>query len=216
MNSIRSKIEAFLKNRRNLRRMGMTAFGVLLSALSVGLFNNSMFGADPFQCFVNGLDRVVPMSFGTLYIVISVVMLAAVFFMDRHFIGLGTFINLFLTGYVAQFSTWVMGRLWPAPPLGVRVAYLGIAVVAMCFASAFYFTANMGVSVYDAIALHLKNRLPIPFKVIRIATDLICVGVGFALGAVVGAGTLITALFMGPLIDYFNRRVAQPFLDREK
>lgn len=106
MNSIRSKIEAFLKNRRNLRRMGMTAFGVLLSALSVGLFNNSMFGADPFQCFVNGLDRVVPMSFGTLYIVISVVMLR------RYFSWIGT---LSVWARLSTFSSLVM---WPSFPPG--------------------------------------------------------------------------------------------------
>ena len=29
---------------------------------------------------------------------------------------------------------------------------------------------------------------------------------------VVGIGTVVTAFFMGPLIDLFNRKVARPFL----
>jgi uncharacterized membrane protein YczE len=32
----------------------------------------------------------------------------------------------------------------------------------------------------------------------------------------VGLGTLITAFFMGPLIEFFNIHIAQPFLQRGK
>jgi uncharacterized membrane protein YczE len=32
--------------------------------------------------------------------------------------------------------------------------------------------------------------------------------------AIVGIGTIITAFFMGPLIDFFNRKVAQVILNR--
>lgn len=214
MDTVRKKVAAFLADKKNVRRIGMTVFGVFVCAVSVGFFNNSLFGADPFQCFANGLDKVIPLDFGTLYTLVSIIMLVIVFFLDRHFINLGTFINLFLTGYVAQFSTWAIGEIVPDPSMIVRIVFLIIAVVVMCFASAFYFTADLGVSVYDAIALHLDNKLPIPFRVIRICTDLICVGIGFALGAIVGVGTVITALFMGPLIDYFNRKVARPYLNR--
>ena len=99
-----------------------------------------------------------------------------------------------------------------------------IAVILMCFASAFYFTADLGVSVYDAVALILSENWKVgPFKYIRIVTDLICVAGGvvlYLLGghkvteilAVAGPGTIITAFFMGPLIDYFNRTAARPFL----
>ena len=216
MDHIIDRTKAFFHEKRNVRRVGMTLFGVFVCAVSVGFFNNSLFGADPFQCFANGLDRVIPLDFGTLYTLISLIMLVIVFFLDKHFINLGTFINLFLTGYAAQFSTWAIGQLAPDPSLALRIIFLIVGVVVMCFASAFYFTADLGVSVYDAIALHLDNKLPIPFRIIRICTDLVCVGVGFALGAVVGVGTLITALFMGPLIDWFNRKAAIPFLNRQR
>lgn len=209
---IQKTAREFFKKPESRKRVGMTTFGVLVCALSVGFFNCSVFGADPFQCLCNGLDRIIPIGFGTLYLLISLVFLVVVLLLDRHYINLGTFINLFLTGYVVQFSTWALGTLFPAPSLALRIAFLIFGIVVMCFASAIYFTADLGVSVYDAIALYLSKRLPIPFRYVRIGTDLICVGIGFALGAVVGIGTLVTALFMGPLIDFFNRTVARPFL----
>ena len=61
------------------------------------------------------------------------------------------------------------------------------------------------------------------FKYVRIITDVICVILGVILyflsgasvsgiGAVIGAGTVITAFFMGPLLDFFARKLARPFL----
>ena len=47
----------------------------------------------------------------------------------------------------------------------------------------------------------------IPFKVVRIISDLICVLIGFILGIIPGIGTLITALFMGPLITFFRKTI---------
>ena len=53
-----------------------------------------------------------------------------------------------------------------------------------------------------------------PFRLVRIGTDLVCVILGTLMGARPGVGTIVTALCMGPLIDFFNRKVARPFLER--
>jgi uncharacterized membrane protein YczE len=41
--------------------------------------------------------------------------------------------------------------------------------------------------------------------------DLICTIIGFLLGATVGIGTVVTAFFMGPVIELFNRKISIPF-----
>ena len=46
---LKTAVLAFFGDRMNLKRAGMTVFGVFVCALSVGFFNCSMFGADPFQ-----------------------------------------------------------------------------------------------------------------------------------------------------------------------
>ncbi|MCD8084958.1 MAG: hypothetical protein LUF28_01265 [Clostridiales bacterium] len=50
------------------------------------------------------LSHVIPIPFGILYTCINLVLLAGMFVVDRHYIGLGTLINLFLIGYVAQYT----------------------------------------------------------------------------------------------------------------
>ena len=103
-----------------------------------------------------------------------------------------------------------------APSMLIRIILLIAGVVILCFASSLYFTANLGVSTYDAVSLIMTDKKLGKFKYLRIATDLFCVIVGFFLGGVVGVGTIITAFFMGPLIDFFNKKVSEPFLHKTK
>lgn len=199
------------------KRILMTVLGVLTAGFSVGIFNFSMFGMDPFQVFAHGIWEYVNMGFGTFYAIVNLIMLVAIFFLDKTKIGLGTLINIFLLGYVVQFSSWLFTTLIPDPSLIIRIAALIIAIIIISFGSALYFTGDLGVSTYDAIALLMAEKKIAKFKYCRIATDLVCVIIGYLLGAVVGIGTLITALFMGPIISFFNRTVAQPFrYGREK
>ena len=43
---------------------------------------------------------------------------------------------------------------------------------------------------------------------------LLCAAGNVKVAGVVGIGTIVTAFFMGPLIEFFNRKVAIPFLNR--
>lgn len=202
------------------RRVAMAAVGMALAGVAVGLFKRAMFGVDPYQAFVNGLANVIPIRFGTLYMLVNAIQLVVVFFLDKHYIGISTLINLFLLGYVAEFTELGLARWLGEPTLAGQIAFLIVGIVLSCFAAALYYTADLGVSTYDAIPLHISDRKPrvmgrvLPFRAIRILSDLVCTGVGAALGAPVGLGTVITALFMGPLIAFFRRTVSDPLLEK--
>lgn len=206
------------------KRIIMSVFGVVICGLSVGMFKHAAFGVDPFQALMSGLDAVIPIRFGTLYVIVNLLLLVFSLIMDRHKIGLATFINLFLLGYVVEFSQAQCMKLFPTPGIGTRVILFLAGLVILSLASALYFTANLGVSTYDAVALvWSEHQKRIPFQFCRIITDSVCVILGVALCLLsgmraaqifgsVGIGTVITAFFMGPLITFFNRTVAQPLL----
>ena len=206
------------------KRIGMSIFGVLACGLSVGLLRHAALGVDPFQSLVSGLGAVLPIHFGTLYVMVNCLLLLFSLVFDRRKIGLGTLINLFLLGYAVEFSENVVKHLLPSPTLAVRLLMFLIGIVAICFSSAFYFTADLGVSTYDAVSLIWSERQKrIPFSLCRVISDLVCVLLGLGLcllagysatqiGGILGVGTIITAFFMGPLIGVFKRRCAEPFL----
>ena len=211
-----------------LKRILMTVLGVCFGAVSVGFFKLAAFGVDPFQVTMSGIDKVFTLDFGTLYVIVNACLLVFSLIFDRHYIGLGTVINLFLTGYIADFSLDTLGKIFPEAGIAIRIACFVFGFVALCFASSVYMTADMGVSTYDAVALIITNKWHLgKFKYIRIATDLVCVALGVALlllggenwGGIIanaGIGTILTAFFMGPLIDFFNRKVSIPFLNKGK
>ena len=201
-----------MKKQNNLpKRIIMSIVGVLLCAISVGFFKFAALGVDPFQSLMAGLDALIPIRFGTLYIIVNAVLLVFALIFDRHYIGIATFINLFLLGYIAEYSLKLLVFLMPSPHIAIRIASL-----INCIAASLYITADLGVSTYDAVALIIVNTWKKgKFRYVRIITDIVCILIGIAtflisggkiiqVPTIVGIGTIITAFFMGPLIEFFN------------
>ncbi len=193
-----------------VRRIIMTVCGVLIAGFSVGMFNFSAFGMDPFQVLAHGIWAHIPIGYGTFYSILNLLMLVVVFIVDKRKIGLGTVINIFLLGYVVQFSSWLFDTNLPNPAIWLKILFLVIGIIIMCFGSSLYFTGDLGVSTYDAVALILSEKKVARFQYCRIGSDFICTIIGYFLGATVGIGTVVTAFFMGPIIAFFNRRVSIP------
>ena len=218
-----------MKEKENLqKRIRMSVIGVVVCGVSVGFFKRAAFGVDPYQSLMSGLDALLPIGYGTLYVIATLALLFFALFADRHYIGLATIINLLFLGYIAQFVHELLLRVFPDLSAAGRFVLLLIGIVTMCLASAFYFTADLGVSTYDAVSLIIANTWhKIEFRWCRIISDLVCVLLGSALyllagnplktlPEVVGIGTIITAFFMGPLIEFFNVHIARPFLYGKK
>ncbi len=200
-------------------RVWMSCTGVLIGGVSVGMCRTAALGVDPFQSFMSGLAAVVPIGFGTLYLIANAVLLIFSLVFDRHKIGLATLINLTLLGYAAEYSEKLFTYLFPSLSFVPAFLLFAAAIVFMCFGSALYFNADLGVSTYDAVSLVVSERqTKVPFRICRIISDVVCVLVGAGLclasgmalsdlASVVGIGTVVTAFFMGPLISFFSRRL---------
>ena len=208
------------------KRIIMSLVGVIITAISIGAFKYAAFGVDPFQSFMSGIDTLIPIDFGTLYVVVNAILLLFALVFDRHYIGIATFLNLFLLGYVVEFSQNMMFLLFPTPKIGIRILAFSCGFIALCFGSSLYMTADMGVSTYDAIALVCSEKWKLgKFRLVRISSDFLCIAIGIGLyllgggsadsiSTFVNIGTILTAFCMGPLIDYFNRKVSAPLLHK--
>ena len=220
------KMLEYIKVQRKL--IFLSLFGVLISGVCVGFMKIAAFGVDPFQVLVSGLDYAIPIDFGTLYVLINAVMLLFSLIADRHNIGIATFINLFLLGYVVDFTKAGLEDVFPAPGMVIRIGFMVLGIVVLCIGSALYMTADLGVSTYDAVAIVMSKKWKWgQFRYVRICTDLACVLLGGLMiylasgsagevAASVGVGTIVTAFFMGPLIEFFNEKIARPMLGETK
>lgn len=204
----------------NIRRILMSAAGVMITAISVGAFKFASFGVDPYQSFMCGVDACFPIDFGTLYVIVNALLLIFSLIFNRHYIGIATFINLFFLGYVVSFSQSMLVMLLPSASIAVRAASFLLGFLFLFFGSSLYMTADLGVSTYDAVALILSEKFRVGrFQYVRIATDTVCIALGIVLflmsggtfpdvTSFVGIGTILTAFCMGPLIHFFHEKIA--------
>ena len=214
-----------MKHTQMPKRIMMSTIGVIVCGAGVGLFKYASFGVDPFQSSMGGLSAAIPISFGLLYILVNILLLSFSMVFDRSKIGIATFINLFLLGYVVDYSHKILLHFFPAPGMMSRVLVLILGLGVLAVSCSLYFAADLGVSTYDAIGLVASQKWPrISFKYFRIATDLICVAIGVGLfllsgnplseiGMVAGVGTIITAFCLGPMIEFCNVHISQPILN---
>lgn len=198
------------------RRLMMALLGVMVCAFGVGLCRMANFGVDPFQTLCSGLYNVIPLPEGLTYIGINAALLLVVLALNRHYIGLGTLMNLFFFGYVVDFSQQGLTALFGMPGLVGRVAYLVLGILVICISCALYITADLGVSTYDAISLHMADKKLGPYRLLRIGTDVVCVVAGWLMGAPVGITTIITACLLGPAIAFFREHWFEPLLAEKR
>ena len=200
-------------NSQKWKRVAMSFFGVIVTGFCIGAFQKANLGADPFTCFVTGIGNIFHSTYSTFYLIVTGGLLVGVFFLEKHYIGIATLINLFLTGAAADLMRGLLDRLFPQPGMAVRVGIMLVGILGTCFSASIYFTADLGVSAYDAVSLIAANKYKLmAFRLCRIATDLVCVLTGLIFHVTIGVGTIITALFMGPVIQWFNTHVSEPFL----
>ena len=216
-------IKAILNSKNMMKRIVLCVIGVIVCGIAVGFFKFSAFGVDPFTSAMCGLDVTLPIEYGMLYIIANAVLLLFSLIFDRRMIGLGTIVNLFLVGYLAQYTELFLRSILSPESLVARIICLIIGILALSFSAGLYVPADLGVSTYDAVALIMANKWHIlKFKYDRIITDLICViagGILFIVSgnpfseitAIIGIGTLITAFCMGPLVDFFADNFTKRF-----
>jgi len=66
----------------------MCQSGVVLCAIAVAVFKLAALGVDPYQTMMAGLDNWLPIPFGTIHTIVSVVFLVFALLTDRKTIGL--------------------------------------------------------------------------------------------------------------------------------
>ena len=191
----------------------MMALGVFFMGLAVTIYNKTLFGTDPYTCMNMGITKQTGIPFGITNLSMNIVVILLAFRFGRHLIGIGTLINMTCVGFIADFMTWVYELIFPDPEaLWVKIIMFGIIVVLHSFGGSIFFTAALGIGAYDVVGFVLAEKTKISYRWCRVTTDVVCTGIGFSLGSTVGAGTVVTAFFMGPLIQWFTDHFSLRFL----
>ncbi|SFT38428.1 Uncharacterized membrane protein YczE [Selenomonas sp. GACV-9] len=198
------------------RRIAAIIGAHVAMGFSVVLMRFSLCGNDPFSCMNLGYASVSGLSYGACVIIFNLLLILPVLWLDRSYIRVGTLVNMFLLGIIADFWYALLAPLavFSEPSLLLRGLLLMSGVLLTCLACSFYMSSRLGMGPYDAIGWILAARTNgrMSFRTVRVLIDICAVTIGFACGSIVGLGTLVLACGTGPLIEFFNKKISQPLL----
>ncbi len=199
-----------MNNTNNLpRRIAVMFFGLVLMGLGIAIFKVSLMGNDPSTAMVMAIGDKIGVPFSVVLLVANALWFVAEIVWGRRYIGIGTFANWFGVGTLA--SLWIGGinRLFTVPEAFLpRLFILAVGVLVLSLSVSLYQTADLGIAPYDVLSILLSKKTPIPYFWCRILTDSICTAVAFLFGGLIGLGTLVCALGLGPFIAFFSKHVA--------
>lgn len=185
------------------RRLPQLYGGLVLYGLSMALMIEADLGLDPWDVLHQGLTRYVPLSFGTVTIIVGALVLL-LWIPLRQRPGLGTFSNVVVVGLAADLGLW----LTPSPDqLAIRIPMLVAGVVLNGLAGGIYIGSQFGPGPRDGLMTGLAARTGGSLRLIRTGIELTALALGFVLGGTVGLGTVLYALAIGPLVQFFLPRV---------
>jgi uncharacterized membrane protein YczE len=186
---------AQLRAGRLPERLARLSLGLVLYGASLAMMVRSDLGLAPWDVLHSGLIRHVPLSLGQAVVVMSFVVLV-LWIPLREQPGLGTIANALVVGFSADATLAVLD----APSSFVaRVALMGGGVLLCGFASALYIGAQLGRGPRDGLMTGISRRTGWSLRLVRTGLEVAVVLLGLVLGGVLGVGTVLYALGIGPV-----------------
>lgn len=184
-----------LRGRRLPRRLVQLYAGLLLYGASEALLVQSGLGLAPWGVLHQGLARTAGLTIGTWVVIVGALVLLT-WLPLRLRPGLGTVSNVVVIGVALDAALRVVPA---AGPLAADVAYLVVGVALNAVATAAYIGARLGPGPRDGLMTGIAARGH-SVRVVRTAIEVSVLTAGWLLGGVVGVGTAIYALGIGPLV----------------
>ncbi len=180
-------------------RLSRLTVGLLLYGFTLAMLVQSGLGLDPWDVFHQGLTNHVPLTFGQVTIAVgALVLLLWIPLKQRP--GIGTVLNVILIGLAADAGLAVI----PVPEdLWARITMLVVGVVGNGLAGALYIGAHLGPGPRDGLWVALVERTGLSIRVVRTSIEASVLVTGFLLGGTVGIGTVLYALAIGPIVQFF-------------
>ena len=186
-----------LRAGRLVRRLTQLAVGLAVYGVSLAIMIRATLGNAPWDVLHQGMALHLPISIGTAVVVMSLVVLL-LWIPLRELPGLGTVANAFAVGLAVDVTLAFLG----APDtLAARGLLMVVGVVLNAWATALYIGSQFGPGPRDGLMTGLHRRTGISIRLVRTALEVTVVVVGWLLGGVVGVGTVLDALAIGPLVQ---------------
>lgn len=183
------------------RRLIQLYAGLALYGASSALLVIAGLGLEPWGVLHQGLAERTGITIGVVSIIIGAIVLL-LWIPLRQRPGLGTVSNVFAVGIAMD------GTLALVPDVHGLAARGGVMVAGIVLngaATGLYIAARFGPGPRDGLMTGLHRRTGRSIRLVRTAIEVAVVATGFLLGGSLGIGTVLYAVAIGPLAQFFLR-----------
>jgi uncharacterized membrane protein YczE len=196
-------------SRHLVRRLVQLYAGLTLYGVSSALLVRSGLGLEPWNVLHQGLAERTGLTMGVVLTLVGAAVLL-LWIPLRQKPGLGTVSNVLVIGFAMDATL----RLVPdAHDPFVQITLMVGGVVLNGVATGLYIAARFGPGPRDGLMTGLHRLTGRSLRLIRTTIEVTVVVTGFLLGGSLGIGTVLYALAIGPLAQFFLRLFTVPGQD---
>lgn len=181
--------------------------GLMISSFGTAIFYAAELGSSPMATFCDGLHLLLGVSYGEANMMANLVLLAALFFLRRSYIKVGTLLCVFTIGPWINLFTPLLASLhvnsWH---IAMRIICTVLGTGLMGLGLGLYVAVDRGFGALEGLAKFMCAKRNVSYTRAKVLQDVLLVAGGIALGATWGVGTLIAIFFTGPTIEWSIRR----------
>ncbi len=179
-------------------RLPRLLVGIVALSLGATLIIQAKLGVSPWDVLHQGLAELTGLSFGTIVVILGVIILVVWIPLGQRF-GIGTVINTLTVGFIIDGFLGVIG----APDdLLLRWVMLLAGIVVLALGMGMYIGAGLGPGPRDGLMTGISAK-GFPLWLVRTLLELAALVAGWILGGDVGIGTVLFAFGIGPIGHWF-------------
>ncbi len=177
--------------------------GLTLIQVAVAAFLQIAMGADSFTVFMQGLSKTLHFSVGFGNAIITFVLLIIVYILDKKQFKIGMVLAVISAGLILNGMTALLDILIP-PNMPVWMLWIEFFMACVLVAIGFPLlkSADLRVAPNDALYLAIMNRTGKSYGLVRVSVDAVYLVIGYFLGGVIGIGTLVCVVAIGPMVQF--------------
>ena len=160
-------------------------------------------GSDSLTVFEEGLSVFlhVPLGTGSIIFNVSAVTLCLLF--ARKYIGWTTIVNALLAGVAVSVTEPLLKPfLTMSDTLAFRILLFALGLFFCGTGCALLIYGGAGMNTVDALCTTISDKTHIHFRYVRMIVDALMMLCGWLMGGVVGVGSIVCILTVGPLISF--------------
>lgn len=160
-------------------------------------------GTDPFTSFQLGISMHIGLSVGTVSLLLNVLILSVFLIFNRKFIGAGSVLFTFGIGPCIDLFSGLLKTLFPGPqPPYMLTLFMAAGLLFKVIGLSYYLPIGAGIQPLDMVATVIGRLVKKSYGIgLTIFYLLLLLG-AYILGAPIGIGTIISAVFVGKLVDW--------------